>query len=324
MIGGKTILLCTISLLLGINGFSQNAFIDQIKQLDIPSTGVLDVVIDTDTYNEIDDQFAVVYALLSPERLNVKAIYAAPFLNKRSTSSGEGMRKSKEEILRLLNRLGKDHEGFVFDGSSLFMSENNNKPVASKAANDLITKAMQAKDKLYVIALGAPTNVASAIEMEPKIKDKIVVIWLGGKGHNWSTAFEFNLKQDIKASQVLFDSGVPMVQIPTDPVTSHLQTSLPEIEYYLKGKNPISNYLTEIYTEYFTDHFGRSKVIWDISAVAYLLNEKWFITDLVHSPILTDQITYSFDNSRHLIKMTPSIKRDPIFTDMFRKLQNVN
>ncbi len=37
------------------------------------------VVIDTDTANEIDDQFALAWALLSPGRLDVLAVYAAPF-----------------------------------------------------------------------------------------------------------------------------------------------------------------------------------------------------------------------------------------------------
>jgi hypothetical protein len=46
-----------------------------------PPDGKIRMVIDTDTYNEIDDQFAVVHALLSPERLSVEGIYAAPFFN---------------------------------------------------------------------------------------------------------------------------------------------------------------------------------------------------------------------------------------------------
>ena len=56
------------------------------------------MVLDTDTYNEIDDQFALVYALLSPERLNVEAIYAAPFHNKRSQGPEDGMHRSYDEI----------------------------------------------------------------------------------------------------------------------------------------------------------------------------------------------------------------------------------
>ncbi|MDZ7339933.1 MAG: nucleoside hydrolase, partial [candidate division KSB1 bacterium] len=53
-----------------------------------PPQGKIRLVIDSDTYNEIDDQFAITYPLLSPERLEVEAIYAAPFFNERSTDPG--------------------------------------------------------------------------------------------------------------------------------------------------------------------------------------------------------------------------------------------
>ena len=55
--------------------------LSESKRLDMlqPPTGKVRMVLDTDTYNEIDDQFAVVHALLSPEHLNVEAIYAVPF-----------------------------------------------------------------------------------------------------------------------------------------------------------------------------------------------------------------------------------------------------
>ena len=63
------------------------------------------MVLDTDTYNEIDDQFALVYALLSPERMTCEAIYAAPFHNTRSSGPEDGMLRSYEEIGRVLERL---------------------------------------------------------------------------------------------------------------------------------------------------------------------------------------------------------------------------
>lgn len=78
------------------------------------------IVLDTDTYNEIDDQFAVVYALLSPEHMTVEALHAAPFHNSRSSGPGDGMVKSFEEIHRLLDRLpakGPREAGFVKRGS---------------------------------------------------------------------------------------------------------------------------------------------------------------------------------------------------------------
>ena len=44
------------------------------------------VALDSDAYNEIDDQFVIVYTLLPPSQPRVEEIYAAPFLNARSSS----------------------------------------------------------------------------------------------------------------------------------------------------------------------------------------------------------------------------------------------
>ena len=44
-----------------------------------PKGGRVQMVLDTDTYNEVDDQFALSYALMSSDRLDVQAVYAAPF-----------------------------------------------------------------------------------------------------------------------------------------------------------------------------------------------------------------------------------------------------
>ena len=65
----------------------------RIKNLSVPR-GTVDVVLDTDAYNEIDDQFAISYLIKSKEKLNTKAIYAAPFLNGKSVSPKDGMEKS--------------------------------------------------------------------------------------------------------------------------------------------------------------------------------------------------------------------------------------
>src|SRR5512133_3419228 len=88
----------------------------RIEMLRPPAKRPVRMVLDTDTFNEIDDQFAVVYALISPE-LDVQALYAAPFHNIRSSGPGDGMEKSYEEILRVLDKLGKSPEGFAFKGS---------------------------------------------------------------------------------------------------------------------------------------------------------------------------------------------------------------
>lgn len=293
---------------------------ERIRMLN-PPEGTVRMVFDTDTYNEIDDQFALVYALLSPEELKVEAVYAAPFHNNRSSGPGDGMEKSYEEILRVLDKLGMSPEGFVFRGSTDFIRDVG-KPESSPAAQDLISraKASSPQDPLYVVAVGAISNVANAILIDPSIIPNIVVVWLGGNGHEWPHQREFNYFQDLNASRTVFDCGVPFVQLPCTPVVTHLATTVPEMEEYVGGRGAIGDYLLQIFKEYHEDHFAWSKVLWDMSAVAWAINPEWAPSNLVHSPIVTDQYTISFDASRHFIRSVYFVRRDDIFRDFFMKL----
>lgn len=293
---------------------------ERIQRLQLPE-GKIRIVLDTDAYNEIDDQFAIAYALASQDRLDVEAIYAAPFHNKRSENAQDGMEKSYDEILRLLQLWSVPAEQFVYKGSRDFLSHPD-RGLPSAATEDLIQRALRSSgdDPLYVLAIGAITNVASAILLEPKIVDHIVVIWLGGHALHWSHTKEFNLKQDIYASRLILDCGVPLVQIPCLGVTSHLLSSMTEIETHLRDAGEMGRFLTQRFREYHHDHYAYSKVIWDIAAIAWLINPSWLPGHLVHSPVLTDQVTWSVDPGRHFIHYVSMVHRDPIFKDMFTKL----
>ena len=292
----------------------------QLERL-VPPKGCVRAVIDTDTYNEVDDQFAVAHSLLSPEFMAVEAIYAAPFSRSGGVTPAEGMEQSYAEILRHLALLGVAAEGLAWRGSTEYLLDLE-APPQSAATADLIERALKSAedDPLYVVAIGAVTNVASAILQEPKIIEKIVVIWLGGHALHWPSAQEFNLRQDLNASRFIFDCGVPLVHLPAMGVTDRLLTTLAELEVYVKGRGEIGDYLCEIIRGYSDNHFAYSKVIWDIAATAYLVEPAWVSTHVVHSPILTDQMTWSIDHSRHLMRAAYQLNRDAIFGDLFKKL----
>ena len=291
----------------------------------LPPSGGVRMVLDTDTYNEVDDQFAVTHSLLSPGAMTVEAIYATPFSGRRAATPAEGMEKSYEEILRLLGMLGVAADSLAWRGSTEYLLDMETPP-HSAATADLIERALESgdDDPLYVVAIGAITNVASAILQEPKIIEKIVVIWLGGHALHWPSAREFNLKQDLNASRLVFDCGVPLVHLPCMGVVDRLLTTLAELEVYVKGRGEIGDYLCEIIRGYSDDHFAYSKVTWDIAATAYLVNPFWVSTHIVNSPVLTDQMTWSVDRSRHLIRCAYQLNRDAIFADLFSKLAGDN
>lgn len=315
--------------------FPKLSNIKRLEKLQPPS-GKVRMVLDTDTYNEIDDQFAVVHALLSPERLSVEAIYAAPFFNHRSTSPGNGMELSYEEILRLLDRLNVPSEGLAHRGSNGFLVDYGH-PYTSDAVSDLIERAMHSDEPLYVVAIGALTNIASAILIEPKIIEKIILVWLGGNALHWPHTNEFNLFGDVLASRLIFDCGVPLVLIPCAGVTTHLRTTVSEIDQYVQGQGAIGEFLAKRFKEYNDDHFAWSKEIWDVVAIAYLINADWVPSFITSSPMVAQQppaiepgknpypwekyhLTWSFDQSRHSIRCAYYLERDPIFRDLFTKL----
>src|SRR5215213_4950325 len=193
-----------------------------------PVTGRVRVVVDTDAANEIDDQFALAYAILSPERLAVEAVYSAPFQRPApgvqdtdppgsAVSPAEGMAQSHAEIMRVLEALdAQDLADTVHLGAGQWLPDAET-PVPNPAADDLIARSRQGQpdaDPIYVLALGAPTNLASALLAAPDIAEHVVVVWLGGNGSWWSPGAEYNAAQDLHASRVLLGSGVPLVHVP--------------------------------------------------------------------------------------------------------------
>ena len=298
------------------------------KRLALPP-GRIDIVLDTDAYNEVDDQFAIAYALLAPERLNVEAIYAAPFTNSRAATPAEGMERSYEEIQRVLDALDPPAERFdrgrTYRGAEAYLPAEG-PPRSNPAARDLARRGLAERERsLFVVALGAPTNVAAALLLEPRLIDRVTVVWLGAQPYSAPQAGDFNTRQDVRASQLMFDSGVALINVPGFNVSEHLRTSVHELEVYMKGRSPIGDYLFNNVYEYYLRRRKRpdypwSKVIWDIAAIALLLDEDWVPSRVTHSPILTGGLTWRRDASRHPVRAATDVIRDPVFDDLFRRL----
>jgi len=302
------------------------------------------VVIDTDAANEIDDQFALAWALLSPNQMDVVAIYATPFSFAHRRASllhapqdaapfnppGIGMERSYDEILKVCELLGVPGEGRVWRGSEGYLPAAG-QAQHSAAVDHLIAtaRASAADDPLYVLALGCVTNIASALLLAPDIIDKLVVVWTSGyPSHAPHVNHSFNLEQDLAASQCLLDSGVPLVYLPGYHVGAQLRLSLAEMERYVRGRGPIGEYLCQLFTHNpLWSILGKdgaqphSWVIWDLINIAWMLEPDWVPSHLVRTPVLDARRRWQPQAGRHRMREGYGVERDAIFNDFFAKLE---
>ena len=276
----------------------------------------INVVLDTDTYNECDDQFALSYLLKSQDRFNIEAITIAPYHHENDISIEEGQEKSYQEVLKICNWSGYNAENKVFKGSTDYIKNGYNEE--NGAVKKIIEIALK-NEKTYIMAIGAITNIALAIIKEPKIIDRIEIVWLGGNSILNKYNDEFNFRQDIDAVRRVFESKVKLTIIPCKNVASELRTTIYEIEHYLKGKGELSDYLCDKFYNDKIHGIKLRRVLWDISTVAYLINKEWFETSEINCPNINDDTSYELNANNHLITIVNYIDANSVYEDMFKK-----
>ena len=292
----------------------------RMRYLSRPAPGAK-VILDTDTYNEIDDQFAL-SDLVKLAKFDIRGFTAAPFFNDRSSSPEDGMVKSYDEIRKLLAFLGADYP--VFEGSRSYLPDEKT-PVDSPAARFIRDTAlsMPEGEPLYVAAIGAVTNVASAVLLDPRVADRMTLVWLGGNALDWPDNREFNLFQDVAAARVVLGCGMPVVLLPCMGVVSSFVSTRYELEHFFLGKNPLADYLcrnTVEYTEMRNPLPCWSKQIWDAAAIGWLAGEGFMRDKLVPAPIPEPDGHWAFDPHRPLIRVVTYIERDRLFADLVEKI----
>ena len=286
------------------------------------------VILDTDMYNEIDDQFALTYLMKSLDVFDLEAITIAPFSKSgyaNTMTIEDGTEKSYEVTLNILDMLNKsEYKNIVYKGATKYFKD-------SKESNEAVEKIIEIankNDKTTILAIGAITNVALAIEKAPKIIDKIKVVWLGGNTFLTKDNSEFNFRQDISAVQKVFDSKVELVVIPCRNVASNLSTTIYELEHYLNKDTELNKYLCDIFIKCKKsfmkepkDEIGSSKTLWDLSAIAYEINAEWFKSELISCPIVLNNGLYEQTTDRHNVIFVNDLYRNKIYQDFFIKLE---
>lgn len=177
------------------------------------------VIIDTDIGSDIDDAFAIILALASPE-VEVKGITTVFCDTDKRTALAE----------MLLSLAGRDdipvHTGLkyplvqreMFD-KPIDLSDNvpewldefkpylKRKPVD---APEYIIDTLEKADKpIVLLTLGALTNIATVLNLRPDLKSKIDYLMIMG-GSYYMNFQEYNFSCDPEAAKVVLESGIKM------------------------------------------------------------------------------------------------------------------
>lgn len=272
------------------------------------------VILDTDIYNEIDDQFALAYLLKSKNELNIDAITIAPFSKGEYTPSSS-IDKSYETALKIFELCNESNNEIIYKGSRTYFKDYNNQQI--EAIDKIIQLAL--KNKLtYILSIGCITNIAIAIKKEPKIKNRIKIVWLG-TNFLFMKNDDFNFRQDVEAIKYVLKSKVDITIIPTHPVSYSLMISEHELKYRIKNKNKLCDYFCEIFTKDYGTTLTR-RPIWDISVIAYVINEYWFNTFKISTPKITKNNFFKLTKLRKKITFVQNLNSTKIYDDLFKKI----
>lgn len=246
------------------------------------------------------------------------------------TSPAEGVDLSVRETYRVFEAAEADPTGLVFRGADQYMTDATT-PVQSEGVDRMVELARAAEDFVYVVAIGCITNVASALLVAPDIADKIVVVWTSGypSTDQRSNKPSLNLVQDVHATRVVLDSGVPYIYMPGYLIGQQLTISQPEMHEWVLGTGPLGDLLVDLYDNNplhhmlgIDGHFVRTWVIWDLICLAWLMDPVLVPTVLRPTPELADDLCWDLRNaeSRPLMREAVGVNRDGIFRDLFTNL----
>jgi inosine-uridine nucleoside N-ribohydrolase len=305
----------------GLSQSSYDEFSNYFKEYDFsqrvipqipPKDQQIDVIIDTDAKNEIDDQWALTLALLSPERFNIIGLVGATF----AWGGRQSIQMSVNEIDTLLKLINLEGDIPVYPGAHPMRYKYE--PSNATGVDFIIEKAMEAseEDPLWVIGLGAATDIASAILKAPEIMKRIVVFWhLRTK---WpDKCLNFNVFGDPHAARLLFDAPVPFILFDTG---TYLFCPMEESENLVNPNGAIGNYLHSIRigNEYYS---SPTKGFFDLGDIAAILDPEMAYFEVVSCPEVDFDLSYRFKDTKGRILRCYHVERDVTFQLLYDKLR---
>lgn len=241
------------------------------------------VWLDADTANEIDDLYALTRALTAPG-LEIAGLSSAQW---KASPIAEGNTLEASQLLNeaLLGLLGKTsipaHRGSLVP----VYWWGRDRAAYSGAAYHLMLEARKAAPdrKLTVVALGALTNVATALMMDPSIAARMRLYWLGAEVREgvWNKS-EFNCLNDIHALNEALNARDLEISVMPANVAAQLTFDYADAAPRLRAAGRLGEFLLGRWNGHAPG--ASSWIMWDLAAIEWLLNPALVESKLMPAP----------------------------------------
>lgn len=297
------------------------------------------VLLDTDANNEIDDQHAIAYLLLSGGAFIVEG------LTVNRTNNGGDIEAQAKEAERVV-RLCKMHPQLSVTRGASDSFENIAPHLTepdfdgANAVNLIIERAHAASpQKLLLLPIGKLTNIALALKKDPGIIDRVKVVWLGS---NYPDPGEYNLENDPAAvnyvleTEVEFEmavvrygaaSGTSAVRVTPQDLVANLAGKGPRAILPVTGRNGGTFVHFGDYSINLLEHIDLygdppSRALYDMAAVAIVKNSTWAETQSIAAPVLKNGAWQKRPENPRKIVIRENFNTTAIVADFYATMNN--
>ena len=285
----------------------------------------LRVVLDCDTKNEVDDQFAIAHALgLPPGTLDMRGVVSVHNTTAHGPASRDIYQEEAERVVALC-----ESETPCVPGAEHPM-EDRQTPVESEGLGLLVEEAR--RGPLTIIATGPATDVASLLLVAPELRENIRVVWLGGFGDEesygrFNMGGELNGRADIASWRVLFGESMELLQVPgwSGPHKVLVEAASFAEELRMLGRS-VADYLAEILLEWVTDYDGNidpqgQKIIWDVACVSAVADPESVTVDRLAVPTLDAAGAHDFSRRGREIDIVADLNKERVLQSLMAALE---
>ncbi len=296
------------------------------------------VLIDTDANNELDDQHALAYVLLSGDTFAVEGVTV------NATKAGGDIREQYEEARRVLALCTLEgviplHAGADGSFEAIRPHVRDTTFDGSDAVDFIIARAHAASESpLVLVPIGKLTNIALALEKDPSIASKVRVVWLGS---NYPEPGEYNQDNDPESLRYVLSTDVPFemvtVRYGQPSGTDAIRVTQAEVNARMPGLGPrtpapvegrhggafhtFGDYAVNLFEH--IDYSGDppSRALYDMAAAAILKNPSWAQARQQPAPALVGREWEERPDNARSITVWEHFDRDAIMADFYRTLE---